>query len=188
MRVISGSAKGRRLKRVPGTTTRPIMDRVKENLFNILGDTVRGSRWLDLFAGTGQVGVEALSRGASGVVFVDNARPAIRTIEDNLSHTGLQEGAEVVLMDAFVFLRRLSGPPFDLIFVAPPQYQGMWIEALHLVDSQPARYLAPGGVVAVQIDPKEYRELALDQLSLFDRRRYGSTQLLFFEALDPLDR
>ena len=75
-RVISGKAKGKRLKLVPGDTTRPIMDRVKESLFNILGD-IGGTRWLDLFAGTGQVGIEALSRGAAAVVFVDKARAAI---------------------------------------------------------------------------------------------------------------
>src|SRR6056300_1621168 len=99
MRVISGSAKGRKLKRVPGDSTRPIMDRVKENLFNILGDFVQGSRWLDLFAGTGQVGIEALSRQASEVVFVDNVYAAIKTIKDNLRHTELAAGAKVLKID-----------------------------------------------------------------------------------------
>jgi len=182
VRVISGSAKGRRLKRVPGTKTRPIMDRVKENLFNILTDEVAGSRWLDLFAGTGQVGIEALSRGATSVVFVDNARSAVRTIEDNLTHTGLRSRAEVALTDAFLYLRRFSGQPFDVIYVAPPQYQDLWIETLRQIDLQPEIYLAPGGIVAVQIDPKELREATLERLSLYDQRRYGSTMLLFFEA------
>ncbi|HNS38872.1 MAG TPA: RsmD family RNA methyltransferase, partial [Promineifilum sp.] len=91
-RVISGKAKGRRLKLVPGDTTRPIMDRVKESLFNILGD-IQGTRWLDLYAGTGQVGIEALSRGAAAVVFIDKARAAIQTIRDNLNHTQLMDGA-----------------------------------------------------------------------------------------------
>src|SRR5690554_4492856 len=106
MRVISGKAKGRKLKLVPGETTRPMMDRVKENLFNILGHGVVGTRWLDMFAGTGQVGIEALSRGASSVVFLDTARPAIRTIHDNLQHTGLSQGAEVLMVDAFGYLGR----------------------------------------------------------------------------------
>ena len=91
-RVISGKARGKRLKLVPGDTTRPIMDRVKENLFNILG-VVNGTRWLDLFAGTGQVGIEALSRGAAEVIFIDKARAAIQTIRDNLAHTRLEDGA-----------------------------------------------------------------------------------------------
>jgi 16S rRNA (guanine966-N2)-methyltransferase len=117
MRVISGKAKGVRLKRVPGDSTRPIMDRVKENLFNILGD-VTGERWLDLFAGTGQVGIEALSRGAAEVVFVDKVRTAVRTIEANLAATRLKQGAQVVHGDAFQYLRRRDVAPFHLIYVA----------------------------------------------------------------------
>src|SRR5688500_14073828 len=124
IRVISGRAKGRKLKVVPGETTRPIMDRIKENLFNLLGHDVVGTRWLDLFAGTGQVGIEALSRGASSAVFLDTARPAIRTIHDNLKHTELTEGAEVLVMNAFTYLERTPARPFDVIFVAPPQYKG----------------------------------------------------------------
>lgn len=181
MRVISGRAKGRKLKMVPGETTRPIMDRVKENLFNILGYAVRGTRWLDLFAGTGQVGIEALSRGASQVVFVDNAWPAIRTVKANLEHTKLSQGAEVVRADAFAYLRRFSSRPFDLVYVAPPQYQEMWIAVLRLLDERPSRYLTAEGMVVVQIDPKEYRPLALSNLTLVDERQYGNTQLCFYE-------
>jgi 16S rRNA (guanine(966)-N(2))-methyltransferase RsmD len=181
MRVISGRAKGRRLKKVPGDTTRPIMDRVKENLFNIFGDQVAGTRWLDLFAGTGQVGIEALSRGAAAVVFIDNARSAIRTIKDNLAHTQLTQGAVVVQADAFAYLRRRPELPFDVIYVAPPQYRGVWSEVLHLLDEQPDTYLTQDGVVVVQIDPKEDQELALTHLALYDQRRYGNTLLCFYE-------
>lgn len=183
MRVISGSARGRRLKRVPGDTTRPIMDRVKENLFNILSQMVEGSRWLDLFAGTGQVGIEALSRGAECVVFVDNAIAAIRTIKANLEHTGLLARAEVVHADAFAFLRMFSGQQFDLIFLAPPQYKELWSQALVKVDARPALYLTTEGIVVIQIDPKEYREVELVNLALADRRRYGNTLLGFFEQM-----
>jgi len=180
MRVISGRAKGRKLKKVPGDTTRPIMDRVKENLFNILGHTVAGTRWLDLFAGTGQVGIEALSRGAAEVFFVDSARPAIRTIQENLRLTLLAEGAQVVAVDAFVYLARPPDAPFDVIYVAPPQYRELWIKVMQIVDKAPVTYLTAGGIVVVQIDPKEYRDLALDNLALYDRRRYGNTQLCFY--------
>jgi len=180
MRVIGGSAKGRRLKRVPGDSTRPMMDRVKENLFNILGQDVVSARWLDLFAGTGQVGIEALSRGASNVVFIDNVRPAIRTIKENLEHTQLAV-AQVLQMDAFSYLRNFTDDPFDLIYVAPPQYQEIWLQVLRLLDERPATYLAPAGIVVVQIDPKEFRELGLARLSIYDQRRYGSTLLCFYE-------
>lgn len=177
-RVISGKAKGRRLKLVPGDTTRPIMDRVKENLFNILGD-VEGTRWLDLFAGTGQVGIEALSRGAAAVVFVDKSRAAIQTVRDNLAHTRLTDGATVVAADAFRFLRDTSEGPFDVIFIAPPQYQELWSAALTAIDAA-AQHLTAGGQAIVQIHPKEFKELPLQHLELTDKRRYGNTLLCFY--------
>jgi 16S rRNA (guanine966-N2)-methyltransferase len=184
MRVISGRARGRRLKLVPGDTTRPIMDRVKESLFNIIGADVVGARWLDLFAGTGQVGIEALSRGAAEVVFVDKVRPAIKTIEANLQVTGLGAGAEVVQADAFSYLRQANFAPYDLIYVAPPQYVGLWLEALRVVDERPLTYLTPDGQIVAQIDPKEYQEPSLTQLELLDQRVYGNTQLLFYGIRD----
>jgi 16S rRNA (guanine966-N2)-methyltransferase len=181
IRVISGQAKGRKLKMVPGDTTRPITDRVKENLFNIVGDDVRGSRWLDLFAGTGQVGIEALSRGAAEVVFIDTARQAIRIINDNLRHTGLSEGGAVLRQDAFAYLRQTAGRRHcDVIYVAPPQYKTIWRDVLLLLDQEPAAHLRPNGQVIVQIDPREYQELPLQQLELRDQRRYGSTMLCFY--------
>ncbi|MCB8921665.1 MAG: 16S rRNA (guanine(966)-N(2))-methyltransferase RsmD [Ardenticatenaceae bacterium] len=181
MRVIAGRAKGRKLKKVPGDTTRPIMDRVKENLFNILGRDVEGTRWLDLFAGTGQVGIEALSRGAEHVLFVDTAVPAIRTIRDNLQHTGLAAQAKVVQRNAFAFLQQEPAQKFDVIYVAPPQYKGIWAEVLKVVGERPLTYLTPTGIIIIQIDPKEYEELPLETLSLYDQRKYGNTQLDFYE-------
>ncbi|MCA9982147.1 MAG: 16S rRNA (guanine(966)-N(2))-methyltransferase RsmD, partial [Anaerolineales bacterium] len=183
MRVISGSAKGTRLKSVPGETTRPILDRVKENLFNILGTLVPGTRWLDLFAGTGQVGIEALSRGAAECVFTDNARQAIRTIEQNLQTARLAEDAVVLQTDAFAYLQRLktSEQPFDVIYIAPPQYKGLWVEALRLIDADPAACLYEEGLAIVQIDPSEREELELAHLALVDERKYGRTLFLFYE-------
>lgn len=179
-RVISGTAKGRRLKLVPGDTTRPIMDRVKESLFNILGD-VHETRWLDLYAGTGQVGIEALSRGASEVVFIDKARAAVQTIRDNLVHTRLQDGAVVLQTDALAYLDDTT-KPFDIIYIAPPQYLGMWVDALRRVDANPQRYLSPSGLAIVQIDPREYHDLSLSTLLLNDKRRYGNTLLCFYQV------
>lgn len=181
MRVISGKAKGRKLKQVPGDTTRPIMDRAKENLFNLLGNIVVGSRWLDMFAGTGQVGIEALSRGATAVVFTENARAAIRTIHDNLRITGLAEGAQVLQTNAFRYLDQAAYAPFDVIYIAPPQYQGLWAKALLLVDQRLDGCLTFDGTAVVQIDPKEYEELPLENLELVDQRRYGNTMFCFYE-------
>lgn len=167
---------------VPGSGTRPIIDRVKENLFNILGDQVRGSRWLDLFAGTGSVGIEALSRGAALCLFLDVDGRAIRTIHENLAITGLKESAQVNRRDAFTLLKRQPDPDegFEVIYIAPPQHVGMWERSLKLLDSQPD-WLFPDGLAIVQIDPKEYRELTLTALTLVDRRKYGNTMLCFYE-------
>lgn len=186
MRVISGRAKGRKLKRVPGDSTRPIMDRVKENLFNILGSFVPGTRWLDLFAGTGQVGIEALSRGAEHVVFVDNVSAAIRTIEHNLEHTQLASGATVLRRDAFRFLEDPLLAPFDLIYVAPPQYKGIWSTVLAAIDRQASALLTPDGIVVVQIDPKEEEPLPLANLQRYDERGYGSTLLIFYDRVSSV--
>jgi 16S rRNA (guanine966-N2)-methyltransferase len=116
------------------------------------------------------------------VVFVDKVRPAIKTIHDNLRHTRLQDGADVVQADAFDYVTRGGFEPFDLIYVAPPQYLGLWIEVIRIVDDQPGLYLHPDGQIVVQIDPKEYEEIPLKNLSLYKERTYGNTQLLFYEV------
>lgn len=179
MRVIAGSAKGRKLLSVPGQRTRPITDRVKTALFDILSQQVVECRFLDLFGGTGSVGIEALSRGAAEAVFVEINRQALRTIGENLRRTELAERAHVVRGDAFVFLQRPDLEPFDIIYVAPPQYRRMWIKALQAIDARPS-LLAEEGQVIVQIHPKEQEPLELQHLQLVDQRRYGSTLLLFW--------
>ncbi len=182
MRVITGSAKGRKLLSVPGQHTRPITDRVKTALFDTLGQQVGGCRFLDLFSGTGSVGIEALSRGAAEVLFVEINRQALRTIGENLRRTGLAERAHVVPGDVFTFLRRPDLGPFDVIYVAPPQYRGLWAKALQVIDARSSLLMMEDGQVIVQIHPKEQEELELQHLELVDRRRYGSTVLLFWES------
>lgn len=178
MRVISGIAKGRKLKAVPGETTRPITDRVKEAVFDILGPNVRDARFLDLFAGTGSVGIEALSRGAADAVFVEKGRPALSTIRFNLEHTRLADRGRIARADVFDFLK---GAPqaFDYIYIAPPQYRGLWSAALQAIDAQPA-WLAEEGEIIVQIHPREYRPIALQHFEPIDERRYGSTLVVFY--------
>lgn len=118
LRVIGGEAKGLRLKTVPGDTTRPITDLVKEALFNILGDEVLGAHVLDLFAGTGAVGIEALSRGAESALFLDKSREAVRTIQDNLRTTRLDKKARVLHQDAFFFLSLPPTQAYEMIYIA----------------------------------------------------------------------
>lgn len=183
LRVISGSARGRRLKTVPGDTTRPITDRVKESLFNILGPDVQGSVILDLFAGTGAVGIEALSRGADFVRFVDRNRLPIKIVRENLKTTDLADKSQVLQMDAFAILKGEADKKFDYVYIAPPQYKGMWKRAIQLLDEHPD-WLVDDAWVIVQIHPIEFEPVSLKNLVEFDRRRYGSTLLIFYEIAE----
>lgn len=180
LRVISGTAKGRKLKDVPGDTTRPVTDMVKEALFNILTGDVQDSVWWDLFGGTGAVGIEALSRGAAFVRFSELNRLPIETIKANLETTGFTSQAEIRRGDAFAML---SAPPdrvFDYVYIAPPQYKEMWSKALSLLDANPG-WLSTETEAIAQIHPREYAELDLKNLLEFDQRKYGSTLLVFYE-------
>ena len=180
LRVIAGKAKGRKLKSVPGDTTRPITDRVKEALFNIIAGDVVDSNWWDLFAGTGAVGIEALSRGASFVRFSDANRVPVETIKSNVEHCGFQSQAEIRRADAFAYLASSPDRTFEYIYVAPPQYQEMWSKTLELVDEN-IGWLAEDSWVIVQIAPKEHKPLELENLQEFEQRKYGSTLLIFYE-------
>lgn len=122
-RIIAGTARGLRLQPVPGDITRPITDRVKEALFNILGIDIHGAVFLDLFGGTGSVGIEALSRGAGFVRFIDIHSTAVQTIKSNLKHTHLEENAQVITQDAFSHLQQAPDRKFDYIYIAPPTVQ-----------------------------------------------------------------
>jgi 16S rRNA (guanine966-N2)-methyltransferase len=135
MRVIAGAAKGVRLVPVP-PGTRPVSDRAREGLFASLGPSVIEARCLDLFAGTGAVGIEALSRGASHCTFVDKRRPATRAVEANLAKTRLETKAVVRTQDVLAFLRRHEGPLVELVFVDPPYETGspMLDECLAAID------------------------------------------------------
>lgn len=180
LRVISGKARGRKLRPVPGDSTRPITDRAKEALFNILGPDIEGATVLDMFAGTGSVGIEALSRGAARVRFIDQQRHAIETIQANLAATGLQDGAEVLRQDAFAALERQADCRFDYVFIAPPQYKELWKRALLTLDRR-TDWLSDDAWVIVQIHPVEYQALALQNLDEFDQRRYGSVLFVFYQ-------
>ena len=180
LRVIAGKAKGRKLKAVPGDTTRPITDRTKESLFNILASDVIDSNWWDLFGGTGAVGIEALSRGAAFVRFSDLNRAPIETMKFNVEHCGFASQAEIRRADAFSYLSATPDKRFEYIYIAPPQYQDMWQKALELVDEN-IGWLSDDGWVIAQIDPKEYKELMLENLEEFDNRKYGTTLLVFYQ-------
>ena len=176
MRVITGSARGRRLKELTGMETRPTTDKVKESLFSIIQFDIEGRRVLDLFAGTGQLGIEALSRGAASAVFIDRRADAVRLVKDNLELCGLSDRASVRCGDAMSYLR--SGEKFDLIFLDPPYDTGLLDKALANVVQ--FDILAEGGIIVCE----SRREKELPQLPrpyyLLTERSYGKIKLTLY--------
>jgi len=170
MRVVAGTYGGRRLTAPRGDATRPTSDRVREALFSVLGEIVTGARVLDLFAGSGALGIEAASRGAAEVTFVDSAPAAIRAVRANLDALGL--AAEVVRADALAAARaaRAAARQYDLIFLDPP-YRLAERLAPGLTEAV-GGLLAPGGLAVSESDRRA--PLALE-LPLRDERRYGDT-------------
>lgn len=181
MRIITGRARGARLKAPKGmTVTRPTSDRVKESLYSILGSMVVGRTVLDVFAGTGSLGLEALSRGAASAVFLDASTAAI--IRENIQHCHFKQEADVLDGDAFASLARLAhqGRTFDLVFCDPPYYKGLWQRALIAFDT--GSLLAEDAILVVEHGGDEDDVPELASLVRVDHRRYGkTTQLSFFQ-------
>ena len=177
MRVITGSARGCRLKELEGMETRPTTDRVKEALFSIIQFDIEGRKVLDLFAGTGQLGIECLSRGADSAVFVDRRSDAVKLIRENLKTTNLTDRARVVPGDSMEYLRSLR-EKFDLIFLDPPYGVGLLEEAI----GQIARFdiLSPHGIIVAE-HPVEKAAPALEKPYRLHRTyRYGKIALTIY--------
>ncbi|MCS6860490.1 MAG: 16S rRNA (guanine(966)-N(2))-methyltransferase RsmD [Abditibacteriales bacterium] len=180
MRIITGTAKGRHLKTLQGAEVRPTSERARETLFNILGERVAGARFLDLFAGSGSVAIEALSRGAASAVLVDVNRECVRTIRANLETTGLKRLAQVWQVSAEVALNKLlkQGAQFDMIFCDPP-YDSRWLSRIvGWVDTHP-QVLAPQGILIGEHHHKTPPPVT-ERLEVFDMRRVGETQFTFY--------
>ncbi|NLN27385.1 MAG: 16S rRNA (guanine(966)-N(2))-methyltransferase RsmD [Firmicutes bacterium] len=185
MRVIAGSAGVLRLQTVKGTGTRPTADRVKESLFSILGPQIAGARVLDLFAGSGSLGIEALSRGAQHAVFVDRMPACIEVIRANLNHTGLASRGDVVRADALSYLERLAreGRQFDVIFADPPY--GRRLAAETLARLARTDLLTPSGRLVIEHSCKEEMQDEAKNLTLVRRSEYGDTCVSFYGTPKP---
>jgi 16S rRNA (guanine(966)-N(2))-methyltransferase RsmD len=177
MRIIAGTARGVQLVVPRDRGTRPITDRVKETLFAILGDRVPDARVLDLYAGSGAVGIEALSRGAAQATFVERARTALAALHTNLERTRLSALARVEAADVQRFLRETSAGPWELVFVDPPYEERAIVAPLRAA----VPHLAPGAsLVAKHFWRTELPEV--DGLEAVRQRRFGETMLTFWEA------
>jgi 16S rRNA (guanine(966)-N(2))-methyltransferase RsmD len=171
MRVISGSARGRKLKTPETYDIRPTTDNVKESIFNIIQFDIEGRRILDLFAGTGQLGIECLSRGADSVVFIDQSKDAVKIVKDNLKTCGLN--GTVLQQDSLGYLR--SCGKFDIVFIDPPYDSGLYQSALEIINS--VDILSDGGIIVCE----SRRELTLPEMkSPYKKRKeynYGKVKL-----------
>jgi 16S rRNA (guanine966-N2)-methyltransferase len=180
LRIIAGSAKGKRLKAPPGLDTRPITDMIKEALFNIWGPAVAGSKFLDLFAGSGSVGIEALSRGAAYVIFIDNSGPAVKVIKENLLNCGFLNAYEVYQTDVFKGVAALNkrGETFDLIYIDPPFKQPeLFSRVMAMINDIDIMAL---NAVLVLRTPRKMEMPSWPRLTKFQLRNYGESSLHYY--------
>lgn len=164
MRVITGSARGRKLKTLEGDSVRPTTDKVKESIFNIIQFDIEGRRVLDMFCGCGQLGIEALSRGADSAVFVDISRASIAVTEENLTTTGFRSMSKTVLANSLEYLDRTS-EIFDIAFLDPPYHAGIMDDAIERV----APHMADGGIIVCETGE---REVLPEDIEGFTSKRY----------------
>ncbi len=179
MRVITGSAKGRRLETLSGDDVRPTTDRVKEAVFSIIQFQVPGRDFLDLFAGSGQMGIEALSRGAKTATFVDSAKQALSVIRKNLKSAGLEENARVFSMDSIGFLT-LKGGEFDVAFLDPPYKSGLLQSSLALLPGA----MRKSGVILCESPLDEELPQNAGDFVLDREYRYGKIKITSFRHKD----
>lgn len=177
MRVIAGEMRGRRIKAVSGMDTRPTADKVKGAIFNVLREKVLDAKVLDLFAGTGNLAIEALSRGAREIILVEKAYSARKVIQENLKNIG-HEQAQLLGMDAFEYLKQYPDQPFDLIFLDPPYRQGLVDKALSLL-SQPS-WLTTSGVIVAETASDE-RLQVLEPFEIRKTSEYGDTKIWYIQ-------
>lgn len=182
MRVIAGSARSLPLKTVKGMNTRPTTDRIKETLFNMIAPRIPGARFLDLFSGSGAIGIEALSRGAESAVLVEKDRAACECIRENLRFTRLQDRARLLSTDVLTALNRLreEGAAFDIIFMDPPYDTGLDLKALQLLSDSPL--ITPETLIIVEASIGAEPELyETGELKLVRQKRYKTNQHLFLQ-------
>ena len=183
MRIISGTARGRKLREPSGNDIRPTTDMVKESIFNIIQFDVEGRKVLDLFAGTGQLGIEALSRGAASAVFVDSKQDAVKLVRENLIHCGFEDNVQVLPRDALGFLE--GGEKFDLIFVDPPYGSGLAEKTLTKIIEFDK--LNANGIIICETEADSCAAVTSPPYFLGKEYRYGRVKVFRYErGLDEL--
>lgn len=181
MRVIAGRAKGKKLKAPAGLNTRPITDRIKEALFNVLGSDIADSRVLDLFAGSGSVGIEALSRRAEKVVFIDAGGAAVKIIRENLDNCGMSEGFEIYRNDVFraMNILQVHGEKFDYIYADPPFTNEIIFDQL-MIAMDKADILKDDGIFIIRSQKRKEMPVKLAKLEKYRVNNYGESTLHYY--------
>lgn len=179
MRVISGTLRGKKLKTLEGENTRPTLDRVKEALFSIIQFDIENASVLDLFAGSGSLGIETLSRGAKQVIFCDNSKDAIEIIKQNVAATRFTEKSEIINKDYMSTLEAIKHQKFDIIFLDPPYRSDFAKESLNYIITNDL--LSKNGIVIIETDDINKKQGILDTkgIKIVDTRKYGSVMLIF---------
>lgn len=180
MRIIAGLLKGRRLQGIKAHNIRPTADRVKEALFSILGDRVINCRFLDLFAGSGSIGIEAYSRGAAEVIFIDSSRDSIKALKGNLDKIGLSDSFEIYNTDFSTAIDKLAEKKklFDIIFIDPPYRKDIVYEAVKKIFK--SNILSNCGIIVIEQGIKDIIYEKIEKYDLIKRKSYGDTLLLFY--------
>lgn len=181
MRVIAGKAKGKRLKAPSGMDTRPLTDMIKEALFNVIGDKIVEANFLDLFAGSGSAGIEALSRGAARVIFIDSSREASRFIKDNLRNCGFYEFYEVYRNDVFKAIKILDkrGILFNIIYLDPPfKNEKIFDRVIRALDE--AELLDDRGILIVRTPRRKEMPEKLSRIEEYRKNNYGESTLHYY--------
>lgn len=176
MRIISGTARGRRLKSLPGDDVRPTTDKVKEAVFSAIQFDIEGRRFLDLFAGSGQMGLEALSRGAQSATFVDSSAESIKICKENVISSGFSNSSKIVRNDALTFLS-LTNEIFDIAFLDPPYGGGLLENALTRLTDKMSDY----GIIICEHPPEVVLPEQVGDFGVYKRYRYGKINVTTYK-------
>lgn len=182
MRIIAGEMRGRQLKTVEGMQTRPTSDKVKGAIFNVLGDKVLDARVLDLFAGTGNLAIEALSRGSLDAVLIEKSRGAHQVIKQNIEQMGVSHKAKLLQVDAFKYINKCSDEVFDLIFLDPPYREGLVLKVISILKEYSC--LAPDGVIVAETAKDEVLDGDIYPFEIRKTGEYGDTKVWYLQRMD----
>ena len=183
MRIISGKARGTKIATIDSNNTRPTLDRVKESLFNIIQGTIVDANVLDLFAGSGALGIETLSRGAKKVFFCDNNKKATEIIKQNLDKTKFLEKSEILNCDYKKALEKLTNEKFDIIFIDPPYKDDIAVKALEQIAKN--NMISKNGIIIIETDEMDRDKQEINKIEkssnivIIDERKYGRANLIF---------